>query len=607
MANSSIQLSSLDFDTLKNNLKSYLSNQTIFKDYNFSGSNINVLLDVLSYNSYLNSFYLNMISSEMFMDSAQKLDSVVSHAKELNYVPRSSKSSEASLGFNVTGYGTTSPFIINKGSMFSGTNSNGNFTFVTDRDYAYTSSNNVYVIPELTVYEGKYTTDSFIYDVNNEAQRFILSNPNVDTDSIEVIVTESSVNTTFTKAETLYNLINTSSVYFLQAAQNSKYEIVFGDGNFGRIPNNLSTVTINYRITNGTDADGIISFICDEDLGVMNNGEATIDTINVTSNSSGGSNAESIDSIKFAAPRYFATQQRAVASDDYSSLVLSNFGGIISDVNVYGGELLEPKQYGRVVLALKPSGATIASDFVKNEISSFLKPYIALPNRLIITDPDYLYVKLNTTVQYNKNITTSSPVQLQTFILSAITQFSTDHIETFGSDLRYSKIVAHIDNSDASITSNDTGIKIIKRLSPKINYATSFSFSFNNASDQEEEFAGYSKRNPLSDEPVITSSPFTYVTSDGTNYPLSYIRDNNFGLLLVYTVINGVFTILNENIGSINYTTGDVKINNLLTSSYGNYISLYMLPMNKDIVINNNKILIIDPNDVTITMIETLA
>jgi len=607
MANSSIQLSSLDFDTLKNNLKSYLSNQTIFKDYNFSGSNINVLLDVLSYNSYLNSFYLNMISSEMFMDSAQKLDSVVSHAKELNYVPRSSKSSEASFGFNVTGYGTTSPFIIKKGSMFSGTNSNGNFTFITDRDYAYTSSNNVYVIPELTVYEGKYTTDSFIYDINNEAQRFILSNPNVDTDSIEVIVTESSVNTTFTKAETLYNLINTSSVYFLQAAQNSKYEIVFGDGNFGRIPNNLSTVTINYRITNGTDADGIISFICDEDLGVMNNGEATIDTINVTSNSSGGSNAESIDSIKFAAPRYFATQQRAVASDDYSSLVLSNFGGIISDVNVYGGELLEPKQYGRVVLALKPSGATIASDFVKNEISSFLKPYIALPNRLIITDPDYLYVKLNTTVQYNKNITTSSPVQLQTFILSAITQFSTDHIETFGSDLRYSKIVAHIDNSDVSITSNDTGIKIIKRLSPKINYATSFSFSFNNASDQEEEFAGYSKRNPLSDEPAITSSPFTYVTSDGTNYPLSYIRDNNFGLLLVYTVINGVFTILNENIGSINYTTGDVKINNLLTSSYGNYISLYMLPMNKDIVINNNKILIIDPNDVTITMIETLA
>lgn len=607
MANSSIQLSSLDFDTLKNNLKSYLSNQTIFKDYNFSGSNINVLLDVLSYNSYLNSFYLNMISSEMFMDSAQKLDSVVSHAKELNYVPRSSKSSEASLGFNVTGYGTTSPFIINKGSMFSGTNSNGNFTFVTDRDYAYTSSNNVYVIPELTVYEGKYTTDSFIYDVNNEAQRFILSNPNVDTDSIEVIVTESSVNTTFTKAETLYNLINTSSVYFLQAAQNSKYEIVFGDGNFGRIPNNLSTVTINYRITNGTDADGIISFICDEDLGVMNNGEATIDTINVTSNSSGGSNAESIDSIKFAAPRYFATQQRAVASDDYSSLVLSNFGGIISDVNVYGGELLEPKQYGRVVIALKPSGATIASDFVKNEISSYLKPYIALPNRIIITDPDYLYVKIDSTVQYNKNITTNSPVQLQTFILTAITEFSADHIETFGSDLRYSKIVAHIDNSDTSITSNDTGIKIIKRLSPKINYATSFSFSFNNPSNKEETYAGYVRRSLLSDEPTISSSPFTYVTSDGTNYPLSYIRDNNFGLLIVFTIINGVFTTLNDNLGTIDYVTGDVKINNLVTSSYGNYISLYMLPLNKDIVINNNKILIIDPNDVTITMIETLA
>jgi len=607
MANSALQLSSLDFDTLKQNLKTYLSTQSVFKDYNFDGSNINVLLDVMSYNSYLNSFYLNMVASEMFLDSAQKLDSVVSHAKELNYTPRSAKSAEANLYFQVD-TSTPSPFTIKKGSMFGGTNANGTYTFVTDKDYSFTSANNTFTIPNLAIYQGKYITDTFIYNVSNEAQRFILSNKNIDTDSITVVVTENNVNTNFSVATTLFNLTATSNVYFLQAAQNNQYEIVFGDGNFGRIPNNLAILNINYRVTNGSDADGITSFICNQDLGLMNGGTASVQTpITVIANSSGGANAESIDSIKFAAPRYFATQQRAVASDDYSSLILGNFGGSISDVSVYGGETLEPKQYGKVVVALKPIGGTVSPDYIKTEIISFMKPYIALPNKVIVTDPEYLYCKINTTVQYDKTITTKSSIGLQADILAGIVQYSADHIEKFGNDLRYSKLVAHIDDTDTSITSNDTSINIIKRLTPALNYSSTFSFSFNNAAEIEQLSPGYTKKNPLSDEPVVTSTAFTYVDTTGTSYPLSYIRDDNFGNLLVYSTINGVFSVLNSTIGTIDYTTGDVKINNLLTSYYGNYIELYMVPANKDIIVNNNKILLIDPNDVTITMVEKIV
>ena len=607
MANSALQLTSIDFDTLKENFKTFLSEQTVFKDYNFEGSNMNVLLDVMSYNSYLNSFYLNMIGSEMFLDSAQKFDSVVSHAKELNYVPKSSKSAEAQVSFSVVADIPSQPLTIKKGTKFSGSNANGSFVFVTDQEHSYTSPNTTFTVSNLAIYEGKLVSDSFIVNYADETQKFVLSNPTVDTDSIEVVVTENSVNTIFTKVSTLYGLTSVSNVYFLQAAQSNQYEIVFGDGFLGRRPLNSSVVTFNYRINSGTDAIGVTSFALGDDLGTMNNGYASISDITVNANSAGGANAESIDSVKFAAPRYFATQQRAVSSDDYSSLVLANFGNLIADVNVYGGELLEPKQYGRVVLALKPQGGTVAPDYVKNEISNFLTPYIALPNRVIVSDPDYLYCEVKTIVSYDKASTTKTPVELKNIVLNTIKQFSTDHIEVFGADLRYSKIVAHIDDSDPSITSNDTEISIIKRIAPKLNYASTFNIDFNNPTELEELSPGYTRKNRLSDEPMLTSTAFTYVDDNGVEYPLSYIRDDNFGVLIVYSVINNVFTILKDGIGTIDYTTGKVIINNLKTSAYDNYISIKMTPQNKDIVVNNNKILLIDVNDVTVNVIQALV
>ena len=609
MANSSLILTSLDFDTLKQNFKTYLSSQSVFQDYNFDASNISVLLDVMSYNSYLNSFYLNMVASEMFLDSAQKYDSVVSHAKELNYIPRSYSSAEAELSFTITTTGIQSPLYIKKGSMFSGVNSNGSFTFTTDSEQSFVSTNSTYSIANLQIYEGSFFTDSFFVDYTVENQRFLLSNINVDTNSISVNVIENNglSNTTFNRAETLFGLDSSSQIYFLQGAENNKYEIIFGDGLFGKQPLNASIVSVQYRVTSGTDALGISNFTLVQDIGADNNGYISISDITVTANSSGAANQESIDSIKFSAPRYFATQQRAVASDDYASLVLSNFGGVISDVNVYGGQELPTKLYGRVVLCLKPAGSLIAPNYVKDEITNYLLNYISLPTRVLITDPDYLYIDVSSVVQYNTSATTKLSVDIQNAVRTAIKQFSTTNLEVFNNDFRYSKFVYAIDNADPSITSNSTEINISKRLTPTLNYPTSYVLNFNNATEMEMASPGYnpSTSSRFYDEPVVTSSAFTYVGSDGNSVDFCYYRDDNFGILVIYKVINNVFTIVQDNAGTIDYNTGLININNLTTSYYNNYISIYMTPMNKDIVVSQDKILLIDLADVDISAIPT--
>jgi hypothetical protein len=287
-------------------------------------------------------------------------------------------------------------------------------------------------------------------------------------------------------------------------------------------------------------------------------------------------------------------------------LILSKFGGQISDVSVYGGETVEPKQYGRVIVTLKPAGGTIAADYVKNEVTNYLSNYISLPTRVIIADPDYLYVGVTSTVQYNVTGTVNTSADITRFIKNSISAFSSDTLEHFNSDFRYSKFAAAIDTSDPSITSNDTELTIIKRISPLINYPTSYTLDFNNPAYKEDYLSySYTPTVPFYDEPVLTSSVFTYIDSNDIAWPLSYIRDDNFGNLVVYTIVNGVFTVLNSVVGTIEYTTGLVTIKNLSVSAYNNYISLYMYPKNKDILANKNKIVLIDLNDVNISLIPT--
>ncbi len=605
MANSSLTLTSLDFDTLKSNFKEYLKAQSTFKDYNFDGSNINVLLDVMSYNSYLNSFYLNMVASEMFLDSAQKIDSVISHAKELNYIPRSAHAAVANVSFTVEASGfTANKLVIPKGTRFSGLNSNGTYTFVTDQSLTFTSSNNTYLVDNIQINEGNYFQDTFVVDYDIESQKFVLSNEFIDINSIQVNVIENSglSNTEFSFVNTLFGLNNLSEVYFVQAVEGGKYEILFGDGLFGRRPLNGATISVSYIVTTGSDGNGVESFTLSDNIGPVNGGTAEASEITVITPSVWGANQESIENIRFNAPRYYATQQRAVSVDDYASLVYANFGGAVDDVIVYGGQELEPKLYGRVIIAIKPTASTIASSLLKTNIENYLQDFIALPNRVVVSDPDYFYIKVRSSVQFNSKSSTKYSSEIRSLILNTVIDYSRNQLEKFGNDFRYSRFVTQIDNTDNSITSNDTHVKLVKRINPKIDFATSYDIRFNNPAELEGVYAGIA----YPDDRVLMSSSFSYINERNEVTPNCYIEDDAVGNLIVYTYIKGLKTVLNNAIGNINYETGAVSITNLKTRDYGNYITLELSTRNKDIIASKNMVLVIEAEDISINVIETL-
>lgn len=600
-ANSSLSLTSLDFDTLKANYKTFLKSQSNFKDYNFEASNINVLLDVITYNSYLNAFYLNMTASEMFLDSAQKYDSIVSHAKELNYLPFSAKSSISFISFTATGDGFTGLLNIPRETKFIGVNSNGTFTFTTNKATSYTSSNSTFNIRNLPIYEGTYFQDNYLVDYNIESQKFVLSNKNIDLTSLEITVIEDGLtNTIFTPVTSLFGLQSNSNVYFLQGAQNYQYELAFGDNLFGRYPKHNAIITARYRICNGADADGISQYTLADNINSVNGGTVFFGTITANT-SSGGSSQQSLESVRFYAPRAYAAQQRAVASDDYRTLIMTKYGGIISDVNVYGGQLLTPKKYGRVAVCLKPTTGLIAPDFIKTDISNYMLEYVSIPTRIIVTDPDYLYIKIATEVEYNPTVTNKFSDEIIANVLDTVKSYSTNNLESFNKDFRYSRFVSLIDSTDPSIISNSTTVKLAKRISPLLGYPNSFVLDFNNAAETEtpDPSMGYNDYSAFGDEPVLVSSEFTYL-KDGVEYPKSRMREDNKGNVIVYTTINGVFTPL-DTVGTINYTTGYVIIQNFTVTDYTSYISVEITPKYDDILVDQSKILIIDVNDVTIT------
>ena len=393
-----------------------------------------------------------------------------------------------------------------------------------------------------------------------------------------------------------------STVYFIQAVEGGKYEIKFGDGLFGKKPINGASINVDYIVTNGSDGNGVENFVLSDNIGPGNGGEATASDITVITSSIQGANQESIENIRFNAPRYYATQQRAVSVDDYYSLVRAEFGGAVDDVIIYGGQDLEPKLYGRVIVSIKPTASITASSLLKNDIINYLQDYIALPNRIIVTDPEYFYIDVTTTVQFNSKLTTKYSTEIKSMILDGIINFSKDHLEKFGNDFRYSRFVTHIDSLDQSITSNDTRVKIVKRLTPKLLFATSFDIRFNNGAEQE----GYYNGVAYPDERVLGSTSFSYVDEDDNIYPNCYLEDDAVGNVIVYTYLKGVRTVLKADIGTIDYNTGMVTISNLKTADYDGYIELSLTTKNKDIIASKNVVLLIDPVDVNIEIIETI-
>ncbi|NDB29851.1 hypothetical protein EB151_09925, partial [archaeon] len=327
MANTSIDLVGLDFNSIKTNLKTYLKNNTAFKDVDFEGSNISVLIDLLSYNTYLNSFYTNMVASEMFLDTAALRDSVVSHAKALNYTPRSFVSASANVTISISPTSSTNSVVIPKGTSFTSRVGSNTFTFTTNENLVLSNPNNNVFTSNLTIYEGSYLTDSFVMNYSNSSQRFVISNPTVDTSSISVTVIEdngdNSIN--YSKATSLIGMTSVSNNYFIEAAENQQYEIKFGDNVFGRKPKDGSVIVAEYRTSSGELPNGASTFSNDGNI----DGHSNV-SVSTVSNASGGALNEPIESIRYNAPRAFQTQNRAVTASDYETILKSNFSDIQS-------------------------------------------------------------------------------------------------------------------------------------------------------------------------------------------------------------------------------------------------------------------------------------
>ena len=605
MANSSLSLVSLDFDSLKANFKSYLKSQSVFRDYDFEGSNMNVLLDVLSYNSYLNAFYLNMAVSEGFLDSAQMMSSVISHAKELNYTPRSARSAKAliNLSINVTS-GATNTIEIPKGAHFSGQNANGGFVYTTSEAHVLTSTSSVFSINNLPIFEGTYINETYTVDNSIENQKFIISNKNVDTTSIAVTLSENDgldVND-LTQVSNLYGLTNTSMVYFIQATLDGNYEIVFGDGVFGYAPQNNATVLVTYRITNGLKGNGINSFTSDRDIGQYNNVQARV-TVSTVAASIDGDDAETIDSIRFRAPRHYQTQDRAITTGDYANMIYENYPEIKA-VNVYGGETLYGSvEYGRVFIsAVSRSGATI-TDSLRTDIVNFITNKNSIAITPVITDPDFLYIVPSVTATVNFNQTNMTPADIKGLVFNTIKSYNTSVLQNFNTAFRYSKFTSALNNTDASIESIQV-YNLIKKISnPVLNYSNPISFAFNNVLAPG----------------TLTSSQF--LLSDGNTYVFTDYNPNNdtfirSGPTSVYDVVNTnkvvyLRQITSTNVqnyttvGSIDYDKGSVQIKTLTVVDFlgGAGIEFFASPKYEDLYGIKNDLIEIDIDNTNVTVV----
>lgn len=591
MANSSINLTSLDFETLKGQLKTYLKAQKQFVDYDFEGSNMSVLLDILTYNTYTQSFYLNMIGNEMFLDTAQLRDSVISHAKDLNYVPRSYRSASARVDITITpspGEACTA-VVIPKGASFTTRLGSNNFTFTTDQNISVISSNNYFVASNVQIFEGSYIFDRYVMNYANTVQKFIISNETVDTNSLTLsIIEDTSTVLPYKKVENLFDLDYTSKVFFLQAAPNNKYEIVFGDGVSGRKPKDGAIIVAEYRLSSGEFPNGANTFRSDGEI----NGYSNV-VITTVEKASGGSPAETLNSIRFNAPRKFTTQERAVTEEDYETLLKANFPEI-NVVSAYGGDQADPPQYGKVFVAVDLTNADALPESKRIIYRDFIKKRSPLSIDPIFIEPQYMYVKVNSTVRYNINLTPLTPSDIRTLVISSIANFNDTYLNSFKKVLRYSQLTTAIDFAHPSIVGNDTDILAILKINPTLNTIQNFDVNFN-----MPLYGGISELtqpHAASEDHVISSSSFVYENQT------SYLEDDGVGNINIVTSTGATHSFLKQT-GTVNYDTGAVQITNFKASEIsGNAIKIYARPRTKDIFSQKNVILSIIPEDITLTV-----
>ena len=607
-----VNFSNVDFDQIKTSIKDYLRSNSNFTDYDFEGSNLSAIIDTLAYNTYITSYNANMVTNEVFIDSATLRENVVSLARNIGYVPRSRKAAKALVSFTVDCTNQTSVTLTLKaGIVLTTANKFGgrNYTFAIPEDITVPVLSTGFAnFDNVEVYEGTYINQTFTVSSRNPNQKYILPNVGIDTDLIRVIVKDnelSSVRDKYQKFDSLFNVNKDSMVYFLQEIENERYEVIFGDGVFGKKVEEPNFIEVSYITSSGSDANGLQNFTFSGRL--IDNGETSITTgislVYTDQSSSGGSAIESIESVKKYAPQIYSSQNRAVTAADFEGLVPRIYAEAES-VSAYGGEELSPPRYGEVFISVKPYNGVYLSSAVKDNIKNELRKYSCAGIITKILDLKYLYIETESTVYYDTS-KVASPNSVKNTVVDNITNYgNSTQLNKFGARFKYSKYIGMIDNSQSAITSNITTVYMRRDMEPVLNTYTEYEICYGNRIHVKSE-DGYN----------IKSSGFKVSGISDMVYfgdlPDKGLKTGKIFLFKLNSPTQPV--VVKKSVGIIDYVKGEIKLNPInfistkltrgVTGQEVPLIEISMCPYSNDVIGLQDLYLQLDVGNTTVTMV----
>ena len=596
MAQHRLEISELDFENIKSSLKRFLSNQTQFKDYDFDGSSMAVLLDLLAYNTHYLAYNANFVANEMFMDTAQLRSSVASLAKLVGYTPNSARAPIADLKL-VINDATGSTVTIPAGTKFSSAIDGLTYTFVTVGDHVVQPIDGVYTAQSLEVYEGTYVSYNYTVDTSDIDQRFLIPSDRADSTTISVAVQNSAsdvTTSTYNKATSITELDGTSKVYFLQEAEDGQYEIYFGDGVIGKKLDDGNIISISYVVTNKTEANGATSFSLSGSISGF-----TDVTITVNSSAQGGAEPETLQSIKTNSANFYASQDRAVTVEDYKTKTKQLYANVQS-VSAWGGEDNDVPFYGRVYISILPTSGSNLTESTKSRIITNLKKFSVASVTPVIVDPEITNIILRSSIKFDAGATTKVSDAIKSDVITTITNYNANTLQSFDNMFRHSKVVGLIDDTDDSILSNVTTVQLRKSFTPTLGSSQKYSIAFSNAlynphSGHASDGGG-----------ILSSSGFKI---DGNTTDVFFLDDDGNGNVRRYKMDGSARSYANNTQGTIDYSSGLVEVNSLNVSNIENIrgaastvIEITVKPNSNDIVPIRNQVLDIDVANSSVTV-----
>jgi len=610
--NKKLEISGLDFDTVKTNLKTFLRNQDQFLDYDFEGSGMSALLDVLAYNTHYLGFHANMLANEMFIDSAALRSSVVSHAKTLGYETRSVRAPRSKVNVTLND-ATLATATMNAGQVFTTTINNVSYQFVTVSDFTASQAGAGITFSDIPIYEGSYVTTRYTADSTDVNQKFLLNTDKADTTTLTVQVQNSSSDSTtvtYTKATDITQLTGDSTVYYLQEVSDGQFEVYFGDGVVSKKLSDGNIVILKCVVTNIDEANGAFAFT---NSGAINTVvDVTTTTLEIAS---GGAAAETIQSIKLSAPLDYASQGRCVTTNDYKVFVQKLYPNATA-IQVFGGEngsfdsslgVVSTAEYGKVFISVRNNLGTNLTEVEKTGLVSQLGKFTVASITPVIVDPDFMYVLLTCDFKYDSSATTKTKDTLVTEVTQTIIDYNTTELVKFDAILRHSKLLSLIDSTDNSITSSSVNPRLAKYFTPEKGESKSYNLYYNNAlynphAGHNSDMGG-----------ILTSTGFYVSGTNSTNE--QFFDDDGNGNLRTYYLTGATRNYTNETAGTVDYVTGAIAINNIVITSISNVdgatstrIRVVVLPRSNDIVALRNQILEIDTVNTKVTGgVDTIA